>query len=201
MPTEKKGNKKYEVRDSQEHLKEMKAQMASLISWVDAQQERMMACLGRMEAMDLEANPEEKESEAEHREVPKEDEAVKPVGALKKQHSGWHLAAGHRGKLKEWTQGKDGCQKKLAATCRDDSLCKSGMEQGTSRTRQGQGCTKNFIKTDVWKEASAEPGTQQWDKEPRPETAATKQEGIHQDLQENHWTGDHEANCQIYCRV
>jgi hypothetical protein len=40
-----------------------------------------------------------------------------------------------------------------------------------------------------------------WDKEQTPETADTKQEGIHQDLQENHWTGDCEANCQMYCWV
>jgi hypothetical protein len=31
-----------------------------------------------------------------------------------------------------------------------------------------------------------------------PETAAMKQEGIHQDLQENKWTGDREVNCEFY---
>jgi hypothetical protein len=43
--------------------------------------------------------------------VPKEDAAVKPVGGLKKRHRGWHIAAGRRRKLKEWTQGKDECRK------------------------------------------------------------------------------------------
>jgi hypothetical protein len=52
--------------------REMKAQMASLGSWMDAQHERMMACLGRMEATGLKTNPEEMQSEVEHREVPKE---------------------------------------------------------------------------------------------------------------------------------
>jgi hypothetical protein len=54
---------------------------------------------------------------------------------------------------------------------------------------------------DIQKEVSAVTGTQKWDKTPRPETAATKQEGIHQDLQENYWTGDRETNCHIYCWV
>jgi hypothetical protein len=54
---------------------------------------------------------------------------------------------------------------------------------------------------DVRKGASAETGTQQMHKEPRPVTAATKQGGIHQDHQELHWTGDCEANCHIYSWV
>lgn len=36
--------------------------------------------------MDLEANPEEKESGAVHEEVPKEHDAVKPVGGLRKRN-------------------------------------------------------------------------------------------------------------------
>jgi hypothetical protein len=51
---------------------------------------------------------------------------------------------------------------------------------------------------DIRKEVSAETGTQQWHKELRPEPAATKQGGIDEDHQEIHWTGDREANCQIY---
>jgi hypothetical protein len=51
---------KQEIRAGQEHLKkEMKAQVASLICRMDAQHEGAMACLGRMEATDLEAHPEE----------------------------------------------------------------------------------------------------------------------------------------------
>lgn len=50
---------------------------------------------------------------------------------------------------------------------------------------------------DVRKEASAETGTQQMHKEPRPETAATKQGGIHQDHQELHWAGNRKVNCQM----
>jgi hypothetical protein len=67
--------------------------------------ERMMACLGRMEATDLEANPEE-ESVVEHQEVPKEEAAVKPVGGLGNRHRGRYLAAERHQKQKERTWGK-----------------------------------------------------------------------------------------------
>jgi hypothetical protein len=40
------------------------------------------------------ANPEDMESEAEHREVPTEDAAVKSLGTMKKEHRGWHQATG-----------------------------------------------------------------------------------------------------------
>jgi hypothetical protein len=60
---------------------------------------------------------------------------------------------------------------------------------------------KNLEETDFWKEASAETGTHIWCKEQRPATGAMTQEGIHQDLQENHQTGDCEANCQVFCWV
>jgi hypothetical protein len=74
------------------------------------------ASLGRMKVIDLEANPEEKESKVEHWEVRKEDATVKPVEALKNRHRGQHLTVGRHGKLKEWTKGKDVYQKKLTAT-------------------------------------------------------------------------------------
>jgi hypothetical protein len=44
----------------------------------------------KMEATDLKANPEEMESESEHREVPKEDAVVKPVRGRKKRHRDRH---------------------------------------------------------------------------------------------------------------
>jgi hypothetical protein len=54
---------------------------------------------------------------------------------------------------------------------------------------------------DIQKEASCDTRMQKWYKEPRPDIAATKQKGIHQDLQKNHWTADCEVNCQFYCWV
>jgi hypothetical protein len=45
----------------------------------------------------MEPHPEKMGSGAEHREVPKEEAAVKTSGAMKKRHRGWNLAAGrHR---------------------------------------------------------------------------------------------------------
>jgi hypothetical protein len=48
-----------------------------------ANQEAMKACLGKMVAMDFEANPEKKKSVVVHEEVPKEEATVKTVRALK----------------------------------------------------------------------------------------------------------------------
>jgi hypothetical protein len=75
----------------------------TVVSRMDAHQERMMACLGQMEATDLEVNSTELESLAEHQEVPKEHAALKSSGSLKKRHRGCHLAAGRCGKPKELT--------------------------------------------------------------------------------------------------
>jgi hypothetical protein len=55
---------------------------------------RMMACLGKMEAMDLEVNPVEMISIAERQELPKEDAVMKSSGALMKRHRDWNLTAG-----------------------------------------------------------------------------------------------------------
>jgi peptidoglycan hydrolase CwlO-like protein len=81
--------------DGQEQMKAQMASFASriednnekfevlrdaLVSRTDALQERIMACLRKTEAKDLEKSPEEKESVAEHQEVAKGHAAVKPVG-------------------------------------------------------------------------------------------------------------------------
>jgi hypothetical protein len=89
----------------------------------------MVACLGKMVAMDSEANPVEIESKAVHKEDPKEAAAVKTVRPLKKQHGDWHLAIRHCCQPKKWSQGNDRSQKKLAAASRriPNSPCNSGM--------------------------------------------------------------------------
>jgi hypothetical protein len=76
------------------------------------------ASLGKTEATDLEANPEEIESEAEHEEVPKEEAAVKTGRALKERHGDGHLAVSRRGKPKKRTQGNGRSRKKLAVARR-----------------------------------------------------------------------------------
>jgi hypothetical protein len=126
--------RKQEITAGQERLKEeMKAQMASLVSRIednnekfevlrdilisqmDALQERIMACLGKTEATDLKANPEEMQSKAEHQDVPKEQVVVKPVGGLKKRHRGRNLVAERRWKPKERTRVNCEAWRKLAA--------------------------------------------------------------------------------------
>jgi hypothetical protein len=83
---------------------------------MEAPEERIMACLGKMEAMDLKANPEEMQSKVEQWEVHKEDAIVKPVGGQKKRHRGQNLAAERCQKSKERIRGNCGSQKKLAVT-------------------------------------------------------------------------------------
>jgi hypothetical protein len=68
---------------------------------LDDPHERMMAHLGRMEATDLEANPEEIQSEAEHREVHEEHATVETGRALNQQHGDQNLFTEHCCKLKD----------------------------------------------------------------------------------------------------
>jgi hypothetical protein len=146
---------------------EMKAQMVSLISRIennnekfevlrdnlvscmDAHQESMMACLGKTKATDLEANPEEMQSGAKHEKVPKKHTAVKPVGGLRKRHRGQNLAAERRPKPKARTPENCGSQKKLAAARRrTTSRAKwHGARETSSRKNQtrdktGRGTSK-----------------------------------------------------------
>jgi hypothetical protein len=85
---------------------------------LDAQHERMMACLGKMETTNLKVNPGEMMPIAEHWELPKDDAVVKSCGAMMKRHRGWNLAAGHSREPKEQTQENCGSQKKLDAAHR-----------------------------------------------------------------------------------
>jgi hypothetical protein len=82
------------------------------------------------EPSSMEAYPEimEVKSEAVHEEVPKEGVAVKSFGTLKKRHGDRRIAVGHRGKVKERTQGTGGSRKKSTATCRWSTCC-AGVTQ------------------------------------------------------------------------
>jgi hypothetical protein len=55
-------------------------------------QEEMKTCIVEVQAMDLGANPEEKETVVERQKVPTEEATVKTIRALKMQHGDWHLA-------------------------------------------------------------------------------------------------------------
>lgn len=90
---------------------------AWIIEMKDGRKKEMMACQGTKEACldNKEPNLEDMQSRTKHRKVPKENATVKSSGALKKQHRDWNLVAECRGKPKEWTQGNCGSQNKLAA--------------------------------------------------------------------------------------
>jgi hypothetical protein len=95
----------------------------------------MEACLEKTEVMeDLEANPEETESETEHQEVPNEEAAVETVGTLEDRH----LAAERHRQPKKQTQSNSRSQKKLATTCRQMSRC-AIPAQRKRHGRQGPG--------------------------------------------------------------
>jgi hypothetical protein len=114
-----------------ENMQEMTARMEAkldtsykkMMAMLDAHHERIMASLGRAEATDFKAIPEEMESVMEHQEIPKEDNAVMPGGEPKKWRRVCNLAVEHRQKMKERTQGKSGYRRKSAATCRKVFCC------------------------------------------------------------------------------
>jgi hypothetical protein len=97
-----------------------------MMAKMDSQVEKMEACLGKMEATNLEANPEEMKSVAVHEEVPKEEAAVETLGALKKWRGYRHLDVGRRQKPKKRTQDNGGSREE-GGHClqRDSSLCHS----------------------------------------------------------------------------
>jgi hypothetical protein len=106
----------------------LKDMIEEMLAKLDAHHERMMsrmayqlgkmeACLVKIEATDLEANPEGKDTAVEQQEVPKEEAVVKTVGALKKQHGDRHITIQHCRKPKKQTQC-NGESQKLATTCR-----------------------------------------------------------------------------------
>jgi hypothetical protein len=80
----------------EEMLAKMEANQGKLMAKLDAHHERMMtkidsqlavmeACLGKTEATDLQADPEEMEPEGVHEEVPIAEATVKTSGALKER--------------------------------------------------------------------------------------------------------------------
>jgi hypothetical protein len=156
-------------------------------------------CLVEVEAMDLEAQPEEKETVAEQQEVPKEEAAGKTVRTVKKHHGDWHLAVGCRQKLKKWTQDNGGSWKKFTTACRGMTCC-AIPAQHKGLCCQGQGYAKNPERTNIQEETLGETGRHQWYKDPRLKEATTSKEGqdVRQDLQENPRAGDHKENIQIF---
>jgi hypothetical protein len=87
--------------------------VAELRTWrkeTTACQEATEACLESKEPTSLKV-----ESDAEHKEVPKEDAAMETFGTTKKRHGD---RVEYRGKPNERAQGNGGSRKKSAAACR-----------------------------------------------------------------------------------
>jgi hypothetical protein len=104
----------------------MKAQLGSLASRIDSNQEEMKAMLDAC-LENMEENPGEQKSVAVRGEVPKEEAAAKSSRALKKRHGGWKLTAGsQRNGPRELRISEEiGLRPQ-----RDDPPCKSGTVQG-----------------------------------------------------------------------
>jgi hypothetical protein len=90
-----------------------------MVPRMDSKLETVEACLGMTGATDLQANPKEIESEAEHEHVPKEESTVETFGALKERHRDHHLTVRRCGQPKKRTQGNSTSRrKKFAAACK-----------------------------------------------------------------------------------
>jgi hypothetical protein len=111
-----------EMKAGQELLKEemlakLDAHYERMMTRMDSQLEEMDACLEK-EATDLEANPEEIESEAVHEDVPKNEAAGNTVRALKERYADWYLAVWRSREPKKRSQDDGGSLKKLVAARR-----------------------------------------------------------------------------------
>jgi hypothetical protein len=102
---------------------EMDTHHKKMMALSDAHHERTMASLGKTEATDFKAIPEETESVMEHQEILKEDAAVMPVREPRKRRRAQNLGVECRQKRKERTWGNRGPRRKSAAACRKVSRC------------------------------------------------------------------------------
>jgi hypothetical protein len=116
----------------------------------------------------------------QQQEVPKEGAILKTVRALKKQYGDLCLPIGHHWQLQNWTQGDGGSWKKLAPICRR-MTCGAGVAWYKGRSMQsyrtdgwtdmmekldqGQDCTKNPKRMNVWEETWGRTGRHQWNKD------------------------------------
>jgi hypothetical protein len=90
-------NRKIEQEERKQEIRTGLERTPFIISRMDACQGRIMACLGKMGATDLNPNPEERE----FAEVSTEQTAVNPVGGLRKRHRSRNLATERHRKPKD----------------------------------------------------------------------------------------------------
>jgi hypothetical protein len=109
------------------HQERMEAAIHSLRLW---RKEATEACLESKEPTSVEI------AQLEYPEIPKKEATVKSFGALKKWHGNRHIAVGRLEGPKEWTQGKVGSQKKLAAAAAGRGVTRrAGMAPRKGRCR------------------------------------------------------------------
>jgi hypothetical protein len=117
--------------------------------------------------------------------------------ALNKQQTNRNLDEKHRQESKEQTRGNCGSRKKLAVARREMTY-HTGVTQRKGHKPDFRDKAKTMLHRELQKDKHSGGGIswnrkQKWDKEQRPETAATKQEGIQRDPQGDPRTGVHEA--------
>jgi hypothetical protein len=112
------------IKEMREEIKFGQAEMQSIVNaWIAnmrVDRKETVSCQVTTEPCldSKELNPEDRKSEVEHRDVPKEDAIVISVKGRKKRQRDGHQAAGRRVEPKELTRGDCGSQRKLAAACR-----------------------------------------------------------------------------------
>jgi hypothetical protein len=97
-------------------LEKMEASQEKVETKMEACPVRKEAKQEKLEATDLQANTEEIEIVAEHRQVSKQEAAVKTMGALEDRYRDQSLAVRWCGLPKKRTEDNDGSRQKLAAT-------------------------------------------------------------------------------------
>jgi hypothetical protein len=103
-------------------MEEMLAKMDANLAKSNTHNEMITAYLGKTDATDLKANPEERQSVGEHQEVLKEEAAIMPVGEPRKRRRNRNLAVERRQKPKERTRGYCGSRNRVTIADRKVSL-------------------------------------------------------------------------------
>jgi hypothetical protein len=121
------------LKEMREEIKPDQAEIRFVVNaWIADMKDRRretMSCQVTTEAClySKELNPEDIESQVEHREVPTEEIAVKSSGTMKKRHRGQHLVARRHGEPKEltrrnWIPEEVGCRLQEGVPPRKSSL-------------------------------------------------------------------------------
>jgi hypothetical protein len=122
------------IEMNEEMLAKMGVNHKKMMTEMRAWREERKADQETREATDSEANPEEKQCEAEQGKIPKEEAAVKSSGTMKKRHRGRHLAAGRRGEPKETDPRRLRIPEEVGCRLQEGvPPCKSGMTQEEHR--------------------------------------------------------------------